>query len=99
MPVIVPANQLNVAALTADDLYIQILNPPGYIAGTPTDVIGVAGTASWGPVNKAVHLGSSQEAMQQFGPISAASLPDPYDLATDLAIAFGQASSQASLEG
>lgn len=99
MPVIVPANQLNVSALTADDLYISILNPPGYISGVPTDVIGVVGTAAWGPVNKAVHLGSSQDGLQNFGPISAASLTDPHDLATDLAIAFGQASSQASLEG
>ncbi len=99
MPVIVPANQLNVAALTADDLYIAILNPPGYISGVPTDVIGLVGTAAWGPVNKAVHLGSAQDALQNFGPISVASLTDPYDLATDLALAFGQASSQASLEG
>jgi hypothetical protein len=89
----------NPASAQADDLYIQIQNPPGFIAGVPTDVIGVVGTASWGPVNTAVHMGSPFDALQAWGPISAASLTDPYDLATDLAIAFGQATSQAALEG
>lgn len=99
MATIVPAGQFNPASLQADDLYIQIQNPPGFIAGVPTDVIGVVGTASYGPVNNPVHMGSSFDALQAFGPISAAALTDPYDLATDLAIAFGQATSAASLEG
>jgi hypothetical protein len=89
---IVPASNFNPASLTADDLYIAIQNPPGYISGVPTDVFGIVGTASWGPINKAVHVGSPFDAMQSFGPISVASLTDPYDLATDLAIALGQAS-------
>jgi hypothetical protein len=89
---IVPAANFNPASLTADDLYIAIQNPPGYISGVPTDVFGLVGTASWGAVNKAQHLGSPFDALQTFGPISAASLTDPYDIATDLAIAFGQAS-------
>lgn len=96
---IVPPGQFNPAALSADDLYIQIVNPPSYIRGVPTDVFGVIGGASWGPVNTPVHMGSSQDGALAFGPVSAASLTDAHDIATDIVLAFGQASSQASLEG
>lgn len=99
MPQIVAPGQFNPASLGADDLYIQILNPPSYIRGVPTDVVGFVGTASWGPVNTAVHMGSAQDGATAFGQISAVSVTDPYDLATDVVLAFGQASSQASLEG
>jgi hypothetical protein len=99
MAVIVPSGSFNPASLTADDLYIQIQNPPGFIAGVPTDVIGVVGTASWGPVNTAVFMGSPFAALTAWGAISSVALTDPYDLATDLAIAFGQATSQSSIEG
>lgn len=99
MPQIVSSGALNVPALTADDAYVQIVAPPSFVRGAPTDVIGVVGTASWGPVNVPVHIGSGQDAVQQFGSISAASLNDPYDLATDLFLAFGQSSAQATLEG
>lgn len=98
MTTIIPAGSFNTSSLQADDLYIQILNPPGFITGVPTDVIGVVGTAAWGPVNQPQHMGNPYDALQTFGPISAAALTDPYDIATDLAIAFGQASSQAVLE-
>ena len=99
MPAIVNANQINVAALTADDLYIQILQPPGYLQGVPTDVFAVVGTASYGPVNMATHLGSPQDMLYNFGGINAASLTDPHDGPTDIAIAFGQTSSNATIEG
>ena len=58
MTTIVPAGSFNPASLVADDLYIQIQNPPGFITGVPTDVIGIVGTAGWGPVNQAVHMGN-----------------------------------------
>lgn len=96
---LIAAGTFNPASLTADDLYIQIQNPPGFITGVPTDVIGVVGTASWGPVNMAVHMGNPFDAAQTWGAIGAAALTDPYDLATDLALAFGQATSGAVLEG
>ena len=99
MPIIIPPGTFNPASLSADDLYISIQNPPGYIQGAPTDVFGIVGTASWGPLNTAIHMGSPFDALSAWGSIGAAALTDPYDLATDLAIAFGQAASQASLEG
>jgi len=96
---IVTAGQLNIAALNVDDAYIQIVAPPNFITGVPTDVIGVVGTASWGPVGVPQLLGSGQTAQQTFGPMSSVSLTDPFDLPTDLYLAFAQASSQASLQG
>lgn len=97
--IIYPATQFNPSSLSADGVYLAIQNPPGFATGVPTDVFGIVGTGSWGPVNAPVHMGNAYDALQAFGPISAAALTDPYDLATDLAIAFGQASSEASLEG
>lgn len=99
MAQILSAGSLNIPALVADDAYIQIVAPPNFITGVPTDVIGVVGTASWGPVNVPQLLGSGQQAVQTFGQISAASLTDTHDIATDLYLAFGQAASQASLQG
>jgi hypothetical protein len=96
---IITAGQINIPALAADDAYVQIIAPPNFITGVPTDVIGAVGTASWGPVGIPQHLGSGQQAVLNFGPMSAASLSDPFDLATDLYLAFGQSASQATLEG
>lgn len=99
MPQIVPAGSINLTALQDPDLYLQVLQPPPFIRGAPTDVIGIVGTASWGPVNTPVHMGTGTEGTQNFGPVSGLSLFDPYDLATDIVIAFGQSVSNATLEG
>ena len=95
---IIPAGGLNVPALGADDAYIQIVNPPSYSRAVPTDVWACVGTASWGPNNTPVHLGGGQDSANAFGPISAAALTDPYDLATDHFLAFGQSTSGAQSE-
>jgi hypothetical protein len=97
--IIVGAGALNVPALQADDAYIQVVAPPNFISGVPTDVYGVVGTASWGPVGIPVHLGSGQDAVLQFGQMSAASINDPHDLPTALYAAFGQSQNGATLEG
>lgn len=99
MPQIVPAGSINLAALQDPDLYLQVLQPPPFLRGVPSDIIGVVGTASWGPVNIPTQLGSGQDATLSFGPISSLSLLDPFDIATDLYLAFGQASSNATLGG
>lgn len=98
-PQIFPQGSTNISALTADDLYIQIVNPPSYIRGAPTDVFGIVGTASYGPVNTPVRLGSGQDGASAFGPLTSASLTDPRDLASDLALVFGQARAESSIEG
>lgn len=96
---IITSGNLNIPALNVDDAYISIVNPPAISSAAPTDVIGVVGTASWGPVNIPQLIGSGTDAANTFGQISAAALTDPYDIATDLYIAFGQSSSQATLQG
>lgn len=97
--IIVGAGALSIPSLQTDDAYIQVVAPPNFITGVPTDVIGVVGTASWGAVGIPQHLGSGQDAVLNFGQMSAASLTDTHDLPSDLYLAFGQSSSQASLEG
>src|SRR5580692_9514269 len=47
--------QLNTTALTAPDVYIQKIPPrTRYINGVPTDILGLVGVGSWGPVNSAI---------------------------------------------
>jgi hypothetical protein len=47
--------QLNTAALTAPDVYVQKIPPrTRYINGVPTDILGLVGVGSWGPVNSAI---------------------------------------------
>ena len=89
----------NIAALQADDVYVQNVAPPTFIQGAPTDVIGVVGTASWGPVNQAELLGSQSDATSTFGGIGAVALTDPFDLASDLYLAFGQNCQDGTVQG
>lgn len=56
------AGSLNTAALTAPGEYLQIVAPTTrYINGVPTNILGLVGTASWGPVNSPVLIGSPQD--------------------------------------
>lgn len=78
---------LNTTALVVPGLYVQIVPPQSLIInGVPTDTAGIVGTASWGPVNTAVIVGSMSEFASAFGPI----MPRKYDLGTDVAIAVLQ---------
>jgi uncharacterized protein len=70
--------QLNTSALTAPDVYIQKIPPrTRYINGVPTDILGLVGVGSWGPVNSAVIA-----ADDTFGPVTFRT----YDLATAIYI-------------
>jgi len=85
MPQIAPDGALNIAALAVDDVYVIIIPPgPGIITGVPTDVAGIIGTATWGPLNAVVSVGSPQEALRLFGPPVAT---DDHDIATAIAVA------------
>lgn len=45
--------QINTTALVVPDLYVQIVPPQTqYLNGVPTNILGIVGTASWGPTNK-----------------------------------------------
>lgn len=75
---------LNPTALIVPDLYVQIVPPNQLLLnGVPTNVVGIIGTASWGPVNNPTIAGSPAEYAQFFGPV----MPRKYDIGTALALA------------
>jgi hypothetical protein len=69
---------LNTSALQAPGVYVQKIPPQTrFINGVPTDILGLVGAGSWGPVNSAVlAVGNT------FGPVTFRK----YDLATALQI-------------
>lgn len=66
MPV-VQQGSINTAALVIPDVYVQIMQPPIVINGLPTNILGIVGTASWGPTNSPVILGDLRAAVLNFG--------------------------------
>ncbi len=88
--VITQAGALNTTALIVPDAYVQIVPPAiNVFNGQPTNVLGVVGTASWGPVNQPTIVGTMQGFSQLFGPIA----PRKYDLGTQIATAVQQGAS------
>jgi phage tail sheath protein FI len=81
---------LNTTALVVPDLYVQIVPPQNLVLnGVPTNLIGVVGTASWGPVNQPVVVGTMADYAQNFGPI----IVRKYDMGTSVATAVQQGAS------
>ncbi|MGK3113608.1 phage tail protein [Candidatus Pantoea formicae] len=79
------AGSLNTAALSAPDLYVQIVPPSTrYINGVPTDGLGLVGVASWGPVNRPFHITSDTDMAFFLGPPQ----NRQYDLATAVAVSL-----------
>src|SRR5271169_2349032 len=78
---------LNTTALVVPDLYVQIVPPQNLlINGVPTNVIGVVGTAQWGPVNQPIIVGSMAQYAATFGAIQNRT----YDAGTAVALAVLQ---------
>jgi len=78
------AGALNLAALTVPGVYVNIVPPtPTFINGVPTDIMGVVGTATWGPVDSPVVVGGVSAI---FGPIQ----PRLFDLQTAISVAVQQ---------
>jgi phage tail sheath protein FI len=78
---------INTTSLVVPDLYVQIVPPQNLILnGVPTNVVGVVGTASWGPVNVPTIVGSMADYAQLFGSI----VPRKYDMGTQVATAVQQ---------
>ncbi|MCA1179792.1 MULTISPECIES: phage tail protein [unclassified Pantoea] len=56
------AGDLNTSALTAPDLYVQVVPPrTRLINGVPTDGLGLVGVGSWGPVNSVFRINSDTD--------------------------------------
>jgi phage tail sheath protein FI len=89
MPV-VQQGSINTAALLIPDVYVQIQQPPLVINGLPTNLLGIVGTATWGPTNSPVTLGDLRGAVQAFG----APQNRKYDLVTGLWAAALQGANQ-----
>lgn len=54
------------------DLYVQIIPPAiASLNGVPTNVVGLVGTAAWGPVNSPTPISSGADYARQFGGYSA----------------------------
>ncbi len=86
MPV-VQQGSINTTALVVPDLYVQIVPPQNLVLnGVPTDVLGVIGTAAWGPLNQPVVVGTMADYAGNFGPVNARK----YDMGTQVAIAVQQ---------
>ncbi len=84
---IVQQGSINTTALVVPDLYVQIVPPQNLVLnGVPTNVVGVVGTASWGPVGQPVIVGTMADYAQSFGPIVARK----YDMGTQVATAVQQ---------
>ena len=84
---IVQQGSINTTALVVPDLYVQIVPPQNLVLnGVPTNVVGVIGTASWGPVGQPVIVATMADYAQSFGPI----LARKYDMGTQVATAVQQ---------
>ena len=65
---IVQQGSINTTALVVPDLYVQIVPPQNLVLnGVPTNVVGVVGTASWGPVGHPVIVATMADYAQSFG--------------------------------
>jgi hypothetical protein len=81
---IVAAGSVNTTANIVPDLLVQIVSPQvALLNGVPSNVLGIVGTASWGPINSPVVVGSMAQYSANFGPI----LARKYDAGTQAATA------------
>ncbi len=87
---IIQSGSVNTTALSVPDLYVQIV-PPQLLSlnGVPSNVVGIVGTASWGPVNQPVVLGGYADLLVGFG----SPVARKYDLGTQVATAVAQGAS------
>ena len=76
---VVQQGSINTTSLVVPDVLIQIVPPQqNYINGIPTNILGIVGTAQWGPVNAPTTIGTLAQFVQTFGAIQARK----YDLGT-----------------
>ncbi len=78
---------LNTTALVVPNLYVQVLAPQvALLNGVPSNILGVVGTATWGPTNQPLTVASFADQVRQFG------YPQlrKYDMSTAVAMAIFQ---------
>ena len=67
MPVFLDGQQ-NLAALTVPGVYGDIILPQPNLLGTPTNIEGLVGVASWGPLNAQIAVSKPSDAALSIGP-------------------------------
>lgn len=81
---VVQQGALNTTALSVPDVYVQITPPQqNYLNGVATDILGIVGTASWGPVNSPTTGSTYADYKTKFGP----AINRKYDLGRSVAMA------------
>jgi hypothetical protein len=87
---ITPAGTTNLASIGVPNVYVQIVPPNPLLNGVPTNIVGVVGSAAWGPKNSPVAIGNIQQGVSVFG------MPQPrqYDLLTPVFAAMQQGANQ-----
>ena len=84
---VVQIGSINTTALIVPDLYVQIVPPSvTLLNGLPTNILGIVGTATWGPANAPSVVSGMADYARQFGAIQARK----YDLGTQVAAAVLQ---------
>ena len=84
---IMQAGSTNNTAIIVPDLYVEIVPPQNLILnGVPTNILGIVGTATWGPINNPVIVGAMSDYAATFGPI----MPRKYDMGTQVATSVQQ---------
>ena len=87
---ITQSGALNTAALVVPDLYVQIATPQTLsLNGVPSDLLGIVGTATWGPVNQPVLFSSLASYRTIFGAI----MVRAFDMGTPVSCAVDQGAS------
>jgi hypothetical protein len=85
-----PISQLgsiNTTALIVPDLYVQIVPPSvQLINGVASNIVGVVGTANWGPVGSPITVGTYNDYVRNFGQLQ----NRKFDMGTAVAIAIQQ---------
>jgi hypothetical protein len=86
----VPISQqgtVNTTSLIVPDLYVQIVPPQNLVLnGVPTNIVGIVGTAVWGPVDQPTIVATMADYAISFGPL----MPRKYDMGTHVATAVQQ---------
>lgn len=78
---------LNTTALIVPDLYVQLVPPMAtFLNGVPSNLLGVVGSASWGPIDRPCVIGSMAEYATAFGPVT----NRLFDMGTHVAAAVQQ---------
>lgn len=86
MPV-VQQGAINTTALIVPDLYVQVVPPQNLVLnGVPTNIVGIVGTASWGPVAQPVIVATMADYSGTFGPVYGRT----FDMGTHVATAIQQ---------